>query len=229
MRKPLRLLLQVRGGIVRPRMPAVAAAVNVMASRFIARPGAAAAPQPAEAQVAARDFEQARSTAPAHRRWDFASKASTGARRTVGPKGTAPPLVAASRRGVTGWCSILTVVALVAVGCTYCEPTPGSAVCPLPPPGPNCPNDLPASCVTPVPSYQTTVSPIFTAYCLTCHSSDGQQSSSPLESYNDVYSNRSDVLAQIYSCRMPPSGQPQPTTTERQILLQWFVCDSPQN
>src|SRR5450631_585125 len=107
--------------------------------------------------------------------------------------------------------SILMALALTVVGCGYCESTPGSATCPLPPRPADCPNDLPASCATPAPSYQTTVSPIFNAYCLTCHSSGGQQSSFPLETYNDIYSNRSAVLDQIYACHMPLSGQPQPT------------------
>ena len=92
-----------------------------------------------------------------------------------------------------------------------------------------CPNDLPASCVTPVPSYQTVVSPIFGAYCVTCHSPGGQGASVPLESYAQIYSLRSEVLDQIYSCRMPTPGAPQPSEAERLAVLQWLVCGAPEN
>jgi hypothetical protein len=125
--------------------------------------------------------------------------------------------------------SIVMALALAMVGCTYCEQTLGSTACPDSSPVADCPNDLPSSCVMPAPSYQTTVSPIFNAYCLTCHSSGGQESSLPLGSYEEIYSIRSEVLDQIYSCRMPLSGQPTPTTSERQLLLQWLVCGAPQN
>jgi hypothetical protein len=81
----------------------------------------------------------------------------------------------------------------------------------------------------PVPSYQTAVSPIFNAYCLTCHSPGGQESSLPLQTYDEISAIRSEVLDQIYSCRMPLSGEPQPTTSERQLVLQWLVCGAPQN
>jgi hypothetical protein len=124
--------------------------------------------------------------------------------------------------------SIVMALALSAVGCTVCESPIAGSVCTNSPVA-NCPNDLPKSCVTPVPSYQTTVSPIFSAYCLTCHSPGGQQASYPLETYDEIFGLRSEVLDQIYSCRMPLSGQPQPTEEERLAVLQWLVCGAPQN
>lgn len=124
--------------------------------------------------------------------------------------------------------SIVMALALSAVGCSVCEPTVSGSVC-TNAPVENCPNDLPSSCVTPMPSYQTQVSQIFSAYCVTCHSPGGQESNFPLENYEQIYSLRSPVLDQIYSCRMPLSGQPQPTETERLLVLQWLVCGAPQN
>jgi hypothetical protein len=120
-------------------------------------------------------------------------------------------------------------IALTMAGCTYCQMTPGSEECPIGDPVANCPNDLPASCVMPIPSYATTVSPIFNAYCTTCHSPGGQESSFPLQTYDEIYSIRGEVLDQIYSCRMPLSGEPAPTTDERQALLMWLVCGAPEN
>lgn len=125
--------------------------------------------------------------------------------------------------------SIPMALTLTVVACTVCEPTAAGSVCGSTSPVTDCPNDLPASCTAPAPSYQTAVSPIFNAYCLTCHSSGGQEASFPLETYGQLYSMRSAVLNQVYSCRMPLSGQPQPTTAQRQILLQWLVCGAPQN
>lgn len=92
----------------------------------------------------------------------------------------------------------------------------------------SCPNDLPASCGT-APSYQATVAPILNAHCLTCHSPGGQQSSLPLQTYSEVYSNRSAVLNQVYSCNMPLAPNPRPSEEERQALLMWLVCGAPQN
>ncbi len=124
--------------------------------------------------------------------------------------------------------SILMTLTLTMVGCTVCEPSIAGSVC-ADNPVPNCPNDLPQSCVTPAPSYATQVSPIFAAYCLTCHSSGGQESGYPLVTYEEIYGNRSAVLDQAYSCRMPPANEPQPTEAERLLLLQWLVCEAPQN
>jgi hypothetical protein len=93
----------------------------------------------------------------------------------------------------------------------------------------SCPNDLPASCVTPAPSYATTVLPILNANCVSCHAPGGVDASRPLETYQEVYDMRSAVLDQVYSCKMPTAGSPQPSTTERQDLLMWLVCGAPQN
>ena len=92
----------------------------------------------------------------------------------------------------------------------------------------SCPNDLPAACGT-APSYQATVAPIINARCLTCHSPGGQQSSLPFQTYSQVYTQRSAILNQVYSCNMPPVPNPRPTEQERQELLMWLVCGAPQN
>ncbi|HET6982969.1 MAG TPA: hypothetical protein VFI53_12560 [Myxococcaceae bacterium] len=93
----------------------------------------------------------------------------------------------------------------------------------------DCPNDLPASCPSPSPSYQTTVAPIINLRCVTCHSPGGQEASRPLQTYSQVYSERSAVLNQVYACNMPPGSAAQPTEQEREALLGWLVCGAPQN
>jgi hypothetical protein len=93
----------------------------------------------------------------------------------------------------------------------------------------SCPNDLPASCPATVPSYQATVSPIINLRCGSCHSPGGQEASRPLQTYSEVYSERSAVLNQVYACNMPPTTAARPTTQEREALLGWLVCGAPQN
>ena len=93
----------------------------------------------------------------------------------------------------------------------------------------DCPNDLPKSCPSPAPSYQTTVGPIINLRCVTCHSPGGQEASRPLQTYSQVYSERSAVLNQVYACNMPPGSAAQPTEQERAALLGWLVCGAPQN
>jgi hypothetical protein len=97
------------------------------------------------------------------------------------------------------------------------------------PAGGQCPNDLPASCPTTVPSYQTDIAPILQSHCLGCHAPGGVEANKPLDSYSAVYGERSPVLTQVYGCLMPPAGSPAPTAAERQLLLSWLVCKSPNN
>jgi hypothetical protein len=92
----------------------------------------------------------------------------------------------------------------------------------------NCPNDLPMSCPSPTPSYANDVAPIISRRCLQCHSAGGQEAVRPLDSYAGVTA-QSDLLDMVYSCRMPPPGEPAPTTAERTTLLGWLVCGEPRN
>ena len=93
----------------------------------------------------------------------------------------------------------------------------------------SCPNDLPASCPATVPSYQATVSGIINLRCVSCHSPGGQEASRPLQTYSQVYSERSAMLNQLYACNMPPGTAAKPTEQEREALLTWLVCGAPQN
>ncbi len=93
----------------------------------------------------------------------------------------------------------------------------------------NCPNDLPAACPTPAPSYRNEVAPIITSRCLKCHAPGGQEASKDFTTYANVFAQRQPILTQTYSCRMPPEGEPRPTDPERATLLAWLVCGSPDN
>jgi uncharacterized membrane protein len=117
---------------------------------------------------------------------------------------------------MTSW-SRAAEVALVALLCAACGG-----------PDVSCPNDS-LACPSPAPSYSTSVSAIFQNRCLSCHSPGGQAASKPFTTYQEVYSNRSAILNQVYACRMPLAGAPQPTLQERTQLLGWLVCGAPNN
>lgn len=92
-----------------------------------------------------------------------------------------------------------------------------------------CPNDLPQSCPATVPSYQAEIMPLLKRACTECHSATGIVPNRPLDNYNSVYSQRQAVLTQVYACRMPPPGAPPLSTADRQLLLTWLICQSPNN
>jgi hypothetical protein len=47
--------------------------------------------------------------------------------------------------------------------------------------------------------------------------------------YDEVHLIRAGILNQVFGCLMPPSCAPQLTPDERQKILQWFVCLTPNN
>jgi len=93
-----------------------------------------------------------------------------------------------------------------------------------------CPNDLPAQCPAPVPSYAASVSGILDRRCGSgCHEPGGVAADRPLTDYADVYRQRSAVLNQAYACAMPPAGAPALRSDERAQLFGWLVCGAPDN
>jgi hypothetical protein len=74
-----------------------------------------------------------------------------------------------------------------------------------------CPNDLPASCPSPPPSYKNQVAAIIESRCVLCH-------------------NPQTMLDQVYHCMMPPlDGGTMLPESERVALLGWLVCNAPDN
>jgi hypothetical protein len=67
----------------------------------------------------------------------------------------------------------------------------------------SCPNDLPPAAPG-APELSGDGRPIINLRCVTCHSPGGQEASRPLQTYSQVYSERSAVLNQVYACNMPP-------------------------
>jgi uncharacterized membrane protein len=96
-------------------------------------------------------------------------------------------------------------------------------------PAGECPNDVPATCPSPAPSFSGEVQGIIQSRCVSCHAPGGQEQSRPLQTYQQIYSQRIGVLSQVASCRMPLAGAAPLTPEERQALLGWLVCSAPNN
>jgi mono/diheme cytochrome c family protein len=95
------------------------------------------------------------------------------------------------------------------------------------PDGPGCPNDLPASCPGTPPSYPTEIAPIITTRCASCHGPGGESANRDFTTYDGIFAERTTILTQVYSCRMPPAGAPAVAPSERAALLAWLVCGAP--
>ena len=120
----------------------------------------------------------------------------------------------------------LVVVAAASAACTSSSGGGGAADAGTAP----CPNDLPASCPTPTPSYSATVAAIIQDRCNGCHANGGPgQSTEDFSTYDQIHSRRGPMLTQVYSCLMPPPDAGQPTPAERAALLGWLVCEAPDN
>jgi hypothetical protein len=122
-------------------------------------------------------------------------------------------------------CGALALAAFAAFACTSSDgsSTGGSS-------GTQCPQDLPAACPTPTPSFAGEVDPIIVRRCGGCHLDGGvAQPTRDFTTYDDIFRQRSPILNQVYSCNMPPPDAGQPTPEERAALLGWLVCKAPNN
>ena len=92
-----------------------------------------------------------------------------------------------------------------------------------------CPTNLPSQCPSPGPSWSATVSQVVSTSCEPCHSSTGVANDRPFESYSQVYALRGTSLDQVYTCAMPPADGGVLDETDRQQLIDWFVCGAQNN
>jgi hypothetical protein len=94
-----------------------------------------------------------------------------------------------------------------------------------------CPSQLPSdsNCADTAPSYDGVVAPIIVSRCTACHSPTGVEAGTLFDTYARIKANMMQVhlFTQVYYCLMPPPGAPPLTGSERETLLQWFVCDAP--
>ena len=129
------------------------------------------------------------------------------------PRGRRSPRFAAAPAALAGLA--LAFVVTTAAGCG-----PGNAG----PPVENCPNDVPATCPSPAPTFAADAQPVFMDHCVKCHAPGGQEPSFPFQTYSQIQSQKITILGQIHTCLMPPAGEVALTSAERQAVLGWIVC-----
>ncbi len=77
------------------------------------------------------------------------------------------------------------------------------------------------------PTYSKDIAPIVHATCTACHSPGGPNPVPDLTTYAGLAGDESTAFSQVLSCRMPPEGAPALDDADRQTLLTWFGCGSP--
>jgi uncharacterized membrane protein len=120
--------------------------------------------------------------------------------------------------------------AAILTACTSSDPGGANDAASEEPEAAACPNDLPAACPQPPPSYKNDVRSIIDRRCNGCHANGGVAARrNDFSTYDNVANQRSAILNQVYACYMPPPDAGQPTPDERQKLLGWLVCKAPNN
>lgn len=90
-----------------------------------------------------------------------------------------------------------------------------------------CPRSLPKDCPAP-PSYKQDIAPLVETRCLMCHGPGGKAyPARDLTSYDHMYAQRTEILSQVYNCRMPPEDGTPLSARELDLLLLWLVCGAP--
>jgi cytochrome c5 len=95
-----------------------------------------------------------------------------------------------------------------------------------------CPPPLNTVCPADAPSFAATVVPILDAACNGCHDAALPGAPWPLHDHGDVQAWSDLISADLLDCSMPPSKNDSGTTlseVDRQQLLTWIACDSPNN
>jgi hypothetical protein len=90
-----------------------------------------------------------------------------------------------------------------------------------------CPN-APTSCSKPIPSYGAVIEPILQQNCVPCHGPTGSAGYSEA-TYELVEKQKEPILSFVSNCMMPPSSYPPLTAEQRDALLDWLVCEAPDN
>jgi hypothetical protein len=98
-----------------------------------------------------------------------------------------------------------------------------------PPPPRVCTWSLPAACPQPAPSYSRDVDPLLTQHCRPCHRPGGVSATVMLGSYAQVFAQRTHVLTQTFSCKMPPPPEAGLSDADAQLLFAWLICNAPDN
>jgi hypothetical protein len=76
------------------------------------------------------------------------------------------------------------------------------------------------------------IAPLVKRACLPCHARGGVEANRDVTTYARLTRLETTVISQVSGCFMPPADAGPDafmTLADRTELLQWFVCDSPNN
>jgi uncharacterized membrane protein len=110
---------------------------------------------------------------------------------------------------------LLSAMAVIAA----CSGPPEQDACPVPPQ---------RGCPTDALTFSTGIADLLHTRCFPCHSADGVEQSHQLTDYDHVKGERMGIASQVASCSMPPSGSPVLTSSERQQIIDWYTCGTPE-
>jgi hypothetical protein len=108
-------------------------------------------------------------------------------------------------------------VLLVAVLAAACGQSPADS----------CPVYDRNECVPPAPSYDGGIGELLNQRCMPCHGDKGIEAKHLLTDYAHVTRELMGIGNQLVTCSMPPAGNPQLTTAEREQILNWLSCAAP--
>jgi hypothetical protein len=91
--------------------------------------------------------------------------------------------------------------------------------------GASCPS-APSACSKPAPSYSKVIVPILEQSCIPCHGPKGIAGHSEA-TYAEVYAQEEPILSVVAGCTMPPSTYPPLSAEQREALLDWLICGTP--
>ncbi len=91
-------------------------------------------------------------------------------------------------------------------------------------PAQSCPADNQDQCVDATLSYDNGIGALLTERCSPCHAAKGVEMTILLTDYGHVSGERTSIATQLVTCAMPPAGNPQLSTAERDQILDWLTC-----
>ena len=94
--------------------------------------------------------------------------------------------------------------------------------------GSACDAVVPAGCPHTKPSFKNDVFPVLKAKCNTCHQVDSPHW--PFDNYKDVFHWSEQIESDLATCSMPPQDAGETLSAkERETIIAWTICGSPNN
>jgi hypothetical protein len=123
-------------------------------------------------------------------------------------------------------------MALLALGgCTSPDDSYGDPVTAVDAATISCTATFPSGCTT-APSYSQAIAPLVQRTCNGCHAAGGVAADRDLTTYKNVARLETTELIELNSCAMPPADagpDAMLSAAEREEILQWLICDYPNN